>query len=76
MKCLFHVYFDFTSLTELVSVYQLLFEGASTPPPIPHVPITTKPGVEKSQFHISANQLEVDENVSRTHFRIHWLIVK
>ena len=32
--------------------------------------------VEKFPFQISANQLPVDSNVNRVHFRIHWLVVK
>ena len=32
--------------------------------------------VEKSSFEMSANQLEVVENVNRRHFRIHRLVVK
>ena len=36
--------------------------------------LTTKPGIEKSPFQISANQLEDDENVNRTHLGyIGWL---
>ena len=32
--------------------------------------------VSKIPVHISANRLEIDENVSWAHFRIHWLVVK
>ena len=35
-----------------------------------------KPVVEKSPFKISVDQFEVDENVNKAHFRIHWLTVK
>ena len=38
--------------------------------------LTRKPGVENPPLQISANQLEVDENVSGAHFRIHLLLVK
>ena len=44
--------------------------GANTPDP--HVPQT---GVDKSPFQISSNRLEVDENVTRAHFRTYWLVV-
>ena len=50
-----------------------LSNGPITAPTSSLIP---KPGVEKSPFHISANRLEVDENVNRTHFRIHRLVVK
>ena len=33
-------------------------------------------GVKKSPMQISPNRWEVDENVNRTHFRIHRLAVK
>ena len=39
-------------------------------------PNPKKPGVEKSQFQISANHLEVVENVNRTLLSIHWLVLK
>ena len=43
----------------------------------PTASLTPKPGVEKSPFQISANQLEIFENVNWTHyFRIHGLVVK
>ena len=32
--------------------------------------------VKKSSFHILANQLQIDEDVNRSHFRILWLVVK
>ena len=35
-----------------------------------------KPGVERSPFQISANQLEADENVNTAHFRTRLLAVK
>ena len=48
------------------------------PSPPPQTP-NRGGGAEKSPFQMSANtanRLEVDENVHRTHFRIHWLVVK
>ena len=45
----------------------------------PHPRVTFYPQtgeVEKPPFQISANRLELDENVNRTHFKTHWLVVK
>ena len=42
------------------------------PIPDPHAPYLSKPAVEKSPFQISANRLEVDENVNRAHFSTHF----
>ena len=42
----------------------------------PHFPLNPPLGAEKSPIQISANRLEVDQNVDRTYFRIHWLVVK
>ena len=51
--------------------------GISNGPTLDHRgPLTAKSGVEKSPFQISTNRLEVDENVNRTPFKIHWLVVK
>ena len=47
--------------------------GLSTP--APHGTLNPKPGVEKSPVQISANRLEVDENVNRAYFTIHLLVV-
>ena len=44
-----------------------------SPSPTHMVPQT---GVEKSPFQISANGIEVNENVNRAHLRIPWLVVK
>ena len=48
------------------------------PHPDASCPLTTKLewGVEKYKFQISANRLEIDENVNRTDFRIEWLVAK
>ena len=46
------------------------------PSPTPMSALTPKPGVKKSPFQISANQIDVVETVVQTHFRIHWLVVK
>ena len=51
--------------------------GLSTGPiPDPLRPPTSKLGGQKFPFQISANRLQVDENVNRAHFRINWLVVK
>ena len=39
-------------------------------------PLTSKLGGRKDTLQISTNQLEVVENVNRTNFRTHWLVVK
>ena len=44
--------------------------GLSTAPTLP---LTHKPGVDKSPFQISANRFGVDENVNKAHIRTHWL---
>ena len=41
----------------------------------PHPPNPSKPGVEKSPFQITANQLEIDEIVNRAHLRTQFLAV-
>ena len=46
--------------------------GLSQTPRRPH----PQTGVQKTPFQISANQLEIVENVNRTQLRIHWLVVK
>ena len=47
------------------------------PIPDPHRPHNCpNRRVEKSIFQISASWLQVDENVNRSHFRIHWLVMK
>ena len=42
----------------------------------PDVPLSSKPGFERSHFHISANWLLVDKNVNRAHLRTHFQAVK
>ena len=44
------------------------------PIPDPTRPLTPQTGVEKSPFQISANRVEVDENVNGAHLGIHWLV--
>ena len=51
-------------------------ELSNGPIPTPYVPLTPIPGVEKFPCQISPNRLEVDENVNRAHYRMHWLDVK
>ena len=47
------------------------------PFPKSQVPLNPKPGGgQKAPFEFAASRLEVDENVNRTHFMIHWLDVK
>ena len=41
------------------------------PIPTPHVPFSHQTGGS-----LVTGRLDVDENVSRTHFRIHWLVVE
>ena len=47
--------------------------------PEPHISRHTQNGgegkVEKSDFQIAAERLEINENVNRSHLRTHWLAV-